>query len=388
MKRSTSCALLLVQKRARGEDVGQGASQQPAPCRAIVLVDAPTQNSKGTALVHALATRGVEQIVDLRTQYGRPCAQLSAAYVAALQAARGQGVAYSCFDWGTGATGGEVLERLSGMGIDAVLSLNEPSAETTDFVAEELGIAGNGTALSTARRDKLAMQARLRECGLPTIPTIDAENAEQAIRHIEAGSGYPVLLKPSNGTGTFGVRVCRDAASVRACFDEFVGQRVPGISARSGLEVCYSLLVQEYVEGSEYVVNCTSRAGQHRPSSTAPAAPTPGHRRVEIRKGRLAALQTPGPAALERRARRRGPRRLSHPRCARRARRAEPLRGDPARRRPPSSSLTSGRDCPARFAALATRARSRSTSSARSPTPSRAPPPSCGCRGSTRLRGT
>ena len=59
--------------------------------------------------------------------------------------------------------------RVAAAGVEAVLSLDEPSAETADFLAAELGLPGNGTRLSEARRDKLAMQEQLRSCGLPSL---------------------------------------------------------------------------------------------------------------------------------------------------------------------------------------------------------------------------
>jgi len=96
-------------------------------------------NANGTQLVSALASRGVDTIVDVRTQYGRlACSELAAAYK---QASSKAAVKYTSLDWGNGESSAAVIEGLRDEGVDAVLGLNEPRAETADFLAAELGTA-------------------------------------------------------------------------------------------------------------------------------------------------------------------------------------------------------------------------------------------------------
>src|SRR5262245_55131849 len=61
---------------------------------------------------------------------------------------------------------GNIVERLRGHGVRAVLCGAERGVEMTDLLAEKLRLPGNTTALSSCRRDKFEMAEVLRRAGI------------------------------------------------------------------------------------------------------------------------------------------------------------------------------------------------------------------------------
>lgn len=76
-----------------------------------------------------------------------------------------------------------------------------------------------------------------------------AEMPEEAVRAAEA-IGHPVVLKPVSGSGSIGVRLCRDAAETRAWAERLLDR---GTDER-GNPVTARLLVEAAVRGPEFSV--------------------------------------------------------------------------------------------------------------------------------------
>jgi hypothetical protein len=153
-----------------------------------------------------------------------------------------------------------LAELKAGGKIDAVLAGTETSVELTDRLNEALGLPGNSTALSHARRNKWAMQQRLKEAGLDSINDIKSSDLGEILAWIESTEGnsgrYPIVVKPIDGAATQGVHICHDQAQVVAAFKALMGTKnVLGIPIRQ-------VLAQEYLDGEEYVVNAVSREGK------------------------------------------------------------------------------------------------------------------------------
>ncbi|MFE0751700.1 ATP-grasp domain-containing protein [Gordonia sp. NPDC058843] len=139
----------------------------------------------------------------------------------------------------------------------AVITGGETGVELADALAERLGLPGNGTALSSVRRDKFGMIDRLSACGLHTADQICVPDAAAAAEWHRARGGR-VVVKPTRSAANDGVHFCDtpeqtlDAMDRVAASDNIFGIRNEGV------------VVQEFLVGGEYVVNTVSCAGRHR----------------------------------------------------------------------------------------------------------------------------
>lgn len=138
----------------------------------------------------------------------------------------------------------------------AVISGGEVGVELADLLAQRLGLPGNGTALSTARRDKHLMIETVRAAGLRAARQLRATDADElAAWHRELGGR--VVIKPPRSAGSQGVSFCDSPEESVAAFlsladaDDVFSQPNNGAVA------------QEYLPGAEYMVNTVSRDGRH-----------------------------------------------------------------------------------------------------------------------------
>lgn len=138
----------------------------------------------------------------------------------------------------------------------AVIAGGEIGVEFADLLAERLGLPGNGTALSAARRDKHLMVETVRAAGLRAARQLRVSDADElAAWHRELGGR--VVLKPLRSAGSQGVSFCDTPQESVAAFlalsgaDDVFSQRNDGAVA------------QEYLPGTEYMVNTVSSGGRH-----------------------------------------------------------------------------------------------------------------------------
>lgn len=97
------------------------------------------------------------------------------------------------------------------------------------------------TISASLARDKVACAKVLRAAGLPVPRHQLVASADQAIKVAEA-LGYPVVVKPANLDGGFGVRACvRDADAVQQAFD-------------ATFKLSKRVLVEQFIVGNDYRV--------------------------------------------------------------------------------------------------------------------------------------
>ncbi|MFE6334315.1 ATP-grasp domain-containing protein [Streptomyces sp. NPDC057798] len=138
----------------------------------------------------------------------------------------------------------------------ALLPGIERAVVLADTLSEQLGLLTNGTALSTARRDKYRMIETVKEAGVPGPDQILAGDPDTLLRWYEKVQGR-VVLKPVSSAGSDGVYFCDDADEVRKAFNVLIG------STSALGQDNHAVLAQEYLVGSEYIVNTVSLEGRH-----------------------------------------------------------------------------------------------------------------------------
>jgi biotin carboxylase len=141
----------------------------------------------------------------------------------------------------------------------AIIAGVEVGVALADLLSERLGLPTNGTALSLARRDKFRMMETVKQAGVPGVDQILATDLDTLLQWYGDG-GRRVVLKPVSSAGSDGVFFCADATEVGKAFATLIGTTsAMGQDNRT-------VLAQEYLVGSEYIVNTVSVNGDHHVS--------------------------------------------------------------------------------------------------------------------------
>ncbi|GGX60649.1 ATP-grasp domain-containing protein [Streptomyces hiroshimensis] len=138
----------------------------------------------------------------------------------------------------------------------AVVPGGEYGVAFADVLSEALGLPTNGTALSRARRDKAEMAEAVRRAGLRAAEQLRAES-EQELVDWHRKLGGRIVVKPLSSAGGDGVAFCDTPEQSAAAFRRIVG--ADDIFSRPNTAV----LAQEYLVGTEYIVNTASLDGLH-----------------------------------------------------------------------------------------------------------------------------
>jgi CelD/BcsL family acetyltransferase involved in cellulose biosynthesis/biotin carboxylase len=152
----------------------------------------------------------------------------------------------------------QIIDALHKEGVSHVIAGSERGTILADHLAEALGLPGNGTALSLARRDKFIMIEQVRRAGIRTPLQIQSEKLDEILTWIDQYCALPVVLKPLRAKGADGVRLCRSRDAVAQAFEAIYGK-----TDRMG-HINNAVLAQAYLCGREYVVDTVSLNGHHR----------------------------------------------------------------------------------------------------------------------------
>lgn len=141
----------------------------------------------------------------------------------------------------------DILERLhAAQPFDGILSLAETALLPTARAAARRGLRCNSVDVVEATVDKAKMRERLHSRGFSPLATSLGRGIEQ-VRSFGDAHGYPIVVKPRDGSGSAGVRIL---------------EIPPDDSQAAQYEA--ELLLEEFVDGSEFSVEAISREGRAR----------------------------------------------------------------------------------------------------------------------------
>eukprot|EP00611_Tribonema_gayanum_P004390 TRINITY_DN1356_c0_g1_i4.p1 TRINITY_DN1356_c0_g1~~TRINITY_DN1356_c0_g1_i4.p1 ORF type:complete len:605 (-),score=171.92 TRINITY_DN1356_c0_g1_i4:3-1703(-) len=142
----------------------------------------------------------------------------------------------------------------------AVLAGAEPGVEIADILSNRLGLDTNGEELSLARRNKYEMGERVRSCGPRAVQQRMAHSWDDVETFFTEWTPSPfrVVVKPLESAGSDDVYLCHSKDEVRDAFDTING-KINGLGC-----VNEGALVQEFLDGTEYVIDSVSRDGVHK----------------------------------------------------------------------------------------------------------------------------
>ncbi|MGP3953683.1 ATP-grasp domain-containing protein [Streptomyces sp. 7N604] len=188
-------------------------------------------------------------------------------------------------------------ELSEGAGLEGITSSSEYFVATAARAARKLGLpAPDGDAIARCRH-KSTQRALLAGAGVP-VPAFRAVEEAAGAVHAAEEIGYPVVVKPVSGSGSVGVRLCRDRGEVRQWAD--------GLLSRTGDErgapVARQILVEAAARGPEFSVETfdsgvVAVVGKHTGSEPFfvetghdVPAPVPPDRRARLGETAVAAL--------------------------------------------------------------------------------------------------
>jgi biotin carboxylase len=139
-----------------------------------------------------------------------------------------------------------------------------PGAETGVEVADalvDLVVPGTGNVaeLAAARRDKWAMARAVRRAGIAHLRQLCGDDPDKIDAWLRATglAGRPLVVKPPKSAGTDNVHVVPAGRPWRPFFDQIYGT-VNDLGIRND-----AVLVQEFADGVEYLVDSYSVDGRH-----------------------------------------------------------------------------------------------------------------------------
>ena len=142
----------------------------------------------------------------------------------------------------------EICRAVRPVGVCSIAS--DLAAITVNYVAEGLGLVGNGMVSAMTATNKRLMRLAFEKAGLPSCKSIPVnEDTDLSALPIQ----YPLIVKPTDRSGSRGIRKVTDPAELPAAV-RFA--REPSFEKK--------VLVEEFAEGREYSVEYLSWRGEHR----------------------------------------------------------------------------------------------------------------------------
>jgi len=134
----------------------------------------------------------------------------------------------------------------------------ESGVELNDAVSNRLGLKGNGEELSEARRDKFMMSETVRQSGLRACKQAVVTSMEEIASFVAKEDLKKWVLKPRRSGATDGVSLCTCLEEAKEKFDYILSKTT--IFGEPNTDA----LIQEFMAGTEYVLDTVSCAGEHK----------------------------------------------------------------------------------------------------------------------------
>ncbi len=142
-----------------------------------------------------------------------------------------------------------VLQRCQEIGIDGICSIGSDLAVVTvNFVADKMGLAGNSLESTELTTNKHNMRLAFEQNGDPSPKSVLVRSLDDVDDTIE----YPVIIKPLDRSGSRGI--------YKVDNKEKLGFAIEQAKEQGFIK---EALIEEYVDGSEYSIECISYMGEH-----------------------------------------------------------------------------------------------------------------------------
>lgn len=142
-----------------------------------------------------------------------------------------------------------------------LIPYEEEDVSITESLCYSLNLRCNPFSLLDIRRNKYQMMKRVKQSGIRYIKTKNCINIQDVIEFTQEHKFDKYVTKPYNSSGSSGVYICDSYKDLEFHFLENINKMNKSELLND------SLIVQEFIKGEEYVVNCVSRDGVHKVAS-------------------------------------------------------------------------------------------------------------------------
>jgi biotin carboxylase len=174
-------------------------------------------------------------------------------------------------------------------GFSAAVSLTEPGLEGAGRVNDLFELGGTGLEVARRMRDKWAMRRQLAGSAVATVGAAPLTKRADLGR-FGARYGYPFIVKPVDGTGSYGVTRVDGPQAADQAWAAATAQRGRRMDRTSMPFAIGGFMMEEYADGPQFSVESFSFAGRHVVVSISETC---------LAAGNFAALSHAAPARLE-----------------------------------------------------------------------------------------
>lgn len=145
----------------------------------------------------------------------------------------------------------KILCKCREIGIDGICSIaSDLASVTVNYVANEMGLTGNSMECAQLTTNKHCMRECFEKNGDPSPKSICVTSTGD-LQNMEIN--YPVIVKPLDRSGSRGITMVEDPNDLEQAIE---AAKQVGFDKRA--------LVEEFVQGEEYSVECISWMGEHQ----------------------------------------------------------------------------------------------------------------------------
>ncbi len=152
----------------------------------------------------------------------------------------------------------DFLKQLKKYEIAAVVPGSESGVRFAEKLSKALGVRGNDPETTDLRRTKAGMFEALGKAGIRRIETMVVTSEEQVRKFWIVNKLKKAVLKFSEGAGTVGLKICDSIEDSVAYYGQMHSMYNDIGSSDS------PIIMQEYIGGTEYIVNSLSIDGRHK----------------------------------------------------------------------------------------------------------------------------
>ena len=143
-----------------------------------------------------------------------------------------------------------ILDKCKKIGICGICSIaSDLATVTVNYIANSLGISGNSLEATLKSTNKYFMRMAFAQNGDPS-PKGYLVDSECKLKDLQLE--YPIIIKPTDRSGSRGITKLDDSKGLKEAFNYALTESFEK-----------KVMIEEYVEGKEYSVECISYNGIH-----------------------------------------------------------------------------------------------------------------------------
>jgi glutathione synthase/RimK-type ligase-like ATP-grasp enzyme len=151
--------------------------------------------------------------------------------------------------------------NLDGYEVVGVISGSDAGLATAERLLHSLAPSERSNGILNARRDKFEMHETIRAAGLEAAQQAVACDWQEALRFLGAlPTPLRVVVKPRRGMASMKVGLATSVEEARRCLDAVLEEP----ASLDDEADSSSVLLQEFLDGEEWVVDTVSRGGEHK----------------------------------------------------------------------------------------------------------------------------